>query len=56
MCLHNYLRETNISKKFDKYKKIRNKINYYGKETHFETVKKAREEIPKIIEMLEEHL
>ncbi|MBI2106105.1 hypothetical protein HYT56_04690 [Candidatus Woesearchaeota archaeon] len=51
--LDEILNEKEISKKFDRYRKIRNGINYYGEDVDIETVKEALKEIPKIIKELE---
>ena len=50
------LNEKEISFKFDKYRKLRNGINYYGNPVSIETVREAIEEIPKIIKKLSEYL
>ena len=42
-----------IAKKFDRLRKIRNGINYYGEDLNLETVEEASKEIPKIIKELE---
>ncbi len=44
-----------IYKKFDRYRKLRNGINYYGEDINVETVKAAIAEIPKLIKELEKH-
>ena len=44
-----------IYKKFDRYRKLRNGINYYGEDINIETVKAAMEEIPMLIKALEKH-
>jgi len=49
------LAEKTISLKFDKYRKIRNGINYYGNDVAPETVKEALKEIPEIIKRLEKY-
>ena len=53
--LKDILKEEKISKKFDRLRKIRNSINYYGEDTNIETVKEALKEIPKIIENLNKY-
>ncbi len=50
------LNEIKIATKFNKYRMLRNDINYYGKNINYETVIKAKEEIPEIIKKLEMHL
>jgi hypothetical protein len=50
-----FLKEKNeglIAMKFDKFRKIRNGINYYGKEISIEEVQENKEDILKIIEDL----
>lgn len=49
------LKEELISKKFDRYRRLRNGINYYGEEIDIETVREAVIEVPKLIKELEKH-
>lgn len=44
-----------IYKKFDRYRKLRNGINYYGEDIDVETVKEAIEDIPALINKLEKY-
>jgi len=53
--LKDILEEQSISIKFDRYRKLRNGINYYGEEIDIETVKEAIIEIPKLIKVLEKY-
>ena len=53
--LKDILEEQSISIKFDRYRKLRNGINYYGNDIDMETVKEAIIEIPKIIKELEKY-
>lgn len=53
--LRDILKEQSISKKFDRYRKLRNGINYYGEDVDIETVKEAILEIPKLIKELERY-
>jgi len=46
------LKEKEISLMFDRYRKLRNGINYYGNSIEILTVKKALKEIPLIINKL----
>src|SRR3989338_10554661 len=48
------LNRENISLVFEKYRKIRNGVNYYGRDIPKETVEKALIEIPETIKQLEE--
>lgn len=48
------LGERSISKKFDRYRRLRNGINYYGNELDLETVREALVEIPLIIAKIRE--
>ncbi|MCK5149997.1 hypothetical protein KAJ87_03670 [Candidatus Pacearchaeota archaeon] len=50
--LKEILKEEKIAFLFDKYRKLRNNLNYYGKPIHLETVKESTTEIPKIIKYL----
>mgnify|MGYP001589190581 CR=1 FL=1 len=54
--LRDILKEQIISKKFDRYRKLRNGINYYGEDIDIETVKEAVVEIPGMIKGLEKFL
>lgn len=49
------LRDSNIKTKFDRYRKLRNGINYYGDDIDIETVKEALREIPQMIKELQRH-
>lgn len=51
--LRDILKEQSVSMKFDRYRKLRNGINYYGENVDIETVKEAIIEIPKLIKELE---
>jgi len=53
--LRDVLKEQAIYGKFDRYRKLRNGINYYGENIEVETVKEAIIEIPKIIKELEKY-
>jgi len=50
--LEEIINEEQISLKFDKYRKLRNRINYYGDTVNLETVKEALVEIPLLISKL----
>lgn len=51
--LKDILKEQSVSMKFDRYRKLRNGINYYGEDVDIETVKEAIMEIPRLIKKLE---
>ena len=51
--LRDILKEQSVSMKFDRYRRLRNGINYYGEDIDIETVKEAIIEIPKLIKELE---
>ena len=51
--IEDILKDNIISGKFDRYRKIRNGINYYGKNVDIETVKEALKEIPELIKELQ---
>ena len=51
--LRDVIKEQSASDKFDRYRKLRNGINYYGEDIDIETVKEAIIEIPKLIKELE---
>ena len=53
--LRDILKEQSVYVKFDRYRKLRNGINYYGEEIDIETVKEAIIEIPKLIKVLEKY-
>ena len=50
------LSEPKLSAKFDRYRKIRNGINYYGDDVSEETVNEALTEIPELIAQLRKHV
>ncbi|MBI4453716.1 hypothetical protein HY636_03670, partial [Candidatus Woesearchaeota archaeon] len=50
--LRDILKEEHISKKFDRYRKLRNGINYYGDDVNIETIKEAIIEIPELVKEL----
>lgn len=53
--LGDILNEQSVSMKFDRYRKLRNGINYYGEEINAETVKEAVIEIPELVKILEKY-
>jgi len=53
--LRDILNEQSLSKKFDRYRRLRNGINYYGEDVDIETVKEAIKEIPNIVKELKKH-
>ena len=53
--LRDILGEQSVYRKFYRYRKLRNGINYYGEDIEIETVKEAIIEIPKIIKELEKY-
>ncbi|OYT32340.1 hypothetical protein B6U93_02175 [Candidatus Woesearchaeota archaeon ex4484_78] len=53
--LRDILKEQSLFKKFDRYRKLRNGINYYGNDIEVETVKEAVSEIPKLIKGLKKY-
>ena len=54
--LREILRESSISMKFDRYRKLRNGINYYGDDISEEEVANALQEIPRMISYLRKYL
>ncbi len=53
--LRDILKENSLFQKFDRYRKLRNGINYYGEEVDLETIKEAILEIPKLIKELKNY-
>lgn len=53
--LRDILKEQSVFKKFDRYRKLRNGINYYGDDIDVETVKEAISEIPILVKELEKY-
>lgn len=53
--LEEILKEPSCARSFDRYRKLRNGINYYGDDVAPETVKDALLDIPKIINTLKKH-
>ena len=54
--LGDILNEKELSRKFDRYRQLRNGINYYGKGIAKETTEKAIKEIPEMIKQLEKYI
>lgn len=54
--LTDVLKERIVASKFDRYRRLRNGINYYGESIDIETVKLALLEIPKLVETLNNFL
>lgn len=53
--LRDVLHEDSMYLKFNRYRKLRNGINYYGETIDIETVKEALVDIPVMIKTLEKH-
>ena len=53
--LKDILKEPSVSAKFDRYRRLRNGINYYGEDIDAETVKEATIEIPELVKRLEKY-
>jgi len=53
--LKDILKEQSLFRKFDRYRKLRNGINYYGEDIDIETIKEAIKEIPHMIHELERY-
>ena len=53
--LSEILNENSIAVKFDRLRKIRNGISYYGESVAKETVEEALKEVPEIIKKLEKY-
>jgi len=53
--LKDILKEESISRKFDRYRKLRNGINYYGESIDIEVIKEALQEIPALVEKLSKY-
>jgi len=47
--LRDILKEQHAHNKFDRYRKLRNGINYYGNDVSIETVREAIQDIPALI-------
>lgn len=52
LFLKEIIKKEDISLKFDRYRKLRNGINYYGRDVSQEAVEKALVEIPEMIKEL----
>lgn len=50
--LQDILKQKVLAMKFDRFRKLRNGINYYGRDVDVSTVKEALKEIPKITNFL----
>ena len=53
--LRDTLKEQSAYIKFDRYRRLRNGINYYGEDIDIETVKEATIEIPELVKGLGKH-
>jgi hypothetical protein len=53
--LRDILKENYIFKKFDRYRKLRNGVNYYGNDIEIVTIKEMLADIPKLIKDLKKH-
>ena len=53
--LKDILKEQSLSMKFDRYRRLRNGINYYGEDVDIETIKEALTDIPEIVKRLEKY-
>src|SRR3989338_2558346 len=53
--IRDILKEQSLFKRFDRYRKLRNGINYYGEDIDIETLKEARSEIPEMIKELKKY-
>ena len=53
--IRDILKEQSIYKKFDRYRKLRNGINYYGEDIDLESIKEAIKEIPQLIKELKKY-
>lgn len=53
--LYEILNEKELAVKFDRYRKLRNGINYYGNNIEPETIQTALKEIPDILIKLKTH-
>ncbi|MBS3117101.1 hypothetical protein J4421_05910 [Candidatus Woesearchaeota archaeon] len=56
LFLEEILSDSKIALRFDRYRKIRNGINYYGDDVSIETVKEALVEMPSLIKNLEKYV
>ena len=54
--LEEMINEPRLAAKFDRYRKIRNGINYYGDDVSEETAREALKEIPDLVEKLRKHI
>jgi hypothetical protein len=53
--LRDVLKEQSLYRKFDRYRRLRNGINYYGEDVDIETIKEAIKEIPSIVSELKKY-
>ena len=53
--LRDIIKEESVAKKFDRYRKLRNGINYEGHDIELVTVKEALVEIPELMKYLEKY-
>ena len=50
--IKDFLKKENLSNMFDRYRKLRNGINYYGESISLESVKESLEDIPETVKNL----
>ena len=53
--IRDILGEPSVASVFDRYRRLRNGINYYGEDVDIETVKEAIIEIPMLVKKLEKY-
>ena len=53
--LRDVIKERSLFKKFDRYRRLRNGINYYGENIEIETVREAILDIPRLVEELKKY-
>lgn len=53
--IRDYLKKENLANKFDRYRKLRNGVNYYGESISLESVKESLKDIPETIKNLNEN-
>lgn len=54
--IRDVLKDESLSNKFDRFRKLRNGVNYYGNDLNIETVKEALIEVPKLIKEMEKYV
>ena len=54
--IRDMLKDEIISERFDRFRKLRNGVNYYGNDLNRKTVEEALIDVPRLIKQLEKYM